>query len=211
MVDHLRRRMIADMEPSIRHVCAEYDPAFMALLVNATAHPDVYIVRNFVKGFATHGFLPSCGIYATGGDPPDIPTEQVVNPVSNRLWNAKLRASAYVRGHRAAADPSSDAWTAVTTVWDATSIKECEGRWCLGVEHKPGQWRGFHPEELDAHPWLRGPGTWRSMRRFGVEQKGKIRPCDDGSENGINSITGTLDKLSLIRPDSPAHVAAALA
>ena len=210
MVDHFRRRMLADMEPSIRHVCAEYDPAFMALLINATAHPDVYIVRNFVKGFATHGFIPSCGIYATGGDPPDVPTEQVVNPISNRLWNAKLRASTYVRGHKAAASPSSDAWTAVKTVWDAT-IKECVGGWCLGVEHQPGQWRGFHPEELDAHPWLRGPGTWRSMRRFGVEQKGKIRPCDDGSENGINSITGSLDKLSLIRPDSPAHVAAAFA
>ena len=38
----------------------------------------------------------------------------------------RARASAYVRGHRAAADPSSDAWTAVKTVWDAT-IKDCEG------------------------------------------------------------------------------------
>ena len=39
MVAPLNRRMVADMTPSVRHVSADYDLAFMALVVNATKHP----------------------------------------------------------------------------------------------------------------------------------------------------------------------------
>jgi hypothetical protein len=95
-------------------------------------------------------------------------------------------------------------------VWAAT-VKECADGWCIGVEREPGVWRGFSAKELDHHPWLDGPGSWRAIRRFGVLQKGKIRPVDDGAENGMNSITGPWDKLALIRPDSPALVCAAYA
>lgn len=210
MVDPMRRRMLADMAPPVRHVCAEYDLAFMALIVNATGHPDVYVVRNFLKGFPTHGFIPRCGVFADGGEPPDKTEDSVLSFASNVSWNAYLYDSTSDRGLRAAADKLSDSWSAVSAVWDAT-VKECAGGWCVGVQTAQDTWRGFTKAELDAHPWLDGPGSWRAIRRFGVLQKGRIRPVDDGTENGMNSITGTLDKLSLIRPDSPAHVCAAYA
>lgn len=210
MVEPLRRRMIADMAPSVQHVCADYDLAFMALVVNATKHPDVYIVRHFLKGFPTHGFIPSCGVFADGGEPPEVQADDLLNSDSNVRFNAYLYKSVTARGLKAAADRPSDAWKAIEAVWDAT-VKECAGNWCIGVEAGPGAWRGFSAAEIDAHPWFDGPGSWRAIRRFGVLQKGKIRPVDDGAENGVNSITGTTDKLSLIRPDSPAHVCAAYA
>ena len=210
MIAPLRHRMIEDMTPAVRHVCAEYDLAFMALVVNATKHPDVYIVRHFLKGFPTHGLIPSCGVFTDGGEPPEFPADAVLNYESNVRFNAYLHKSVAARGLKAAEDKLGDPWQAVGTVWEATT-KECADGWCIGVESEPGIWRGFSIQELNGHPWLDGPGSWRAIRRFGILQKGKIRPIDDCSENGINGITGTLDKLSLIRPDSPAHVCAAYA
>mmetsp|Transcript_25572 Transcript_25572/g.63278 ORF Transcript_25572/g.63278 Transcript_25572/m.63278 type:complete len:279 (+) Transcript_25572:741-1577(+) len=58
---------------------------------------------------------------------------------------------------------------------------------------------------------LGGPGSYRAIRRFGVEQKGSIRPVDNCTENGLNLVTGSRDKVTLIRPDSPARVCACYA
>ena len=58
-------------------------------------------------------------------------------------------------------------------LWDAT-VKECADGWCIGVQSTPDLWRGFTKNELNAHPWLQGPGSWRAMRRFGPK-RGKSR------------------------------------
>ena len=46
------------------------------------------------------------------------------------------------------------------------------------------------------------------MRRFGVFQKDEWRPIDDATEAGFRSIIGSDEKISLIRSDSPARIAA---
>ena len=51
----------------------------------------------------------------------------------------------------------------------------------------------------------------RLIRRFAVYQKEAYRCIDDCSKNCINSITGSPDKLSFIRADTPVHVARAFA
>ena len=56
--------------------------------------------------------------------------------------------------------------------------------------------------------WLEGPYSlermnemlgdrWLPVRRFGVEQRGKLRPIDDFCENQLNSAFTTVDKISL--------------
>ena len=56
--------------------------------------------------------------------------------------------------------------------------------------------------------WLKGPYTfeeitervgqqWLPVRRFCVEQKGKLRPIDDFCENRLNSTFTTVDKITL--------------
>ena len=62
-------------------------------------------------------------------------------------------------------------------------------------------------EARDKH-WLDGPhtqeeidrmfsGQWLPVRRFGVEQRGKLRPIDDFCENQLNNAFTTVDKISL--------------
>ena len=62
--------------------------------------------------------------------------------------------------------------------------------------------------EANEKGWLEGPldpssvsdrhqGTWLPVRRFGVRQKGKLRPIDDMKENHLNDCFSSCDKIDL--------------
>ena len=113
--------------------------------------------------------------------------------------------------------PGGLAHTALHAVWEAT-CKELESGWCDAAPLAAGfstpvaeRWDVLSYSDMDSHPWVHGSDDLRAVRRFGVEQKGAIRPIDDCSENGYNDITGSRDKLSLIRADMPVQVARAFA
>ena len=106
-------------------------------------------------------------------------------------------------------DRTSDAYTALHAVWD-TTCKELEAGWCIGVPLPVGQevepnrkWVGFTFKQVQAHPWVEHAEQLRLIRRFAVFQKEAYRCIDDCTENGINPITGSSDKLSFIRADTP--------
>ena len=73
------------------------------------------------------------------------------------------------------------------------------------------KWVGLTFKEVQEHPWVEHAEQLRLIRRFAVYQKEAYRCNDDCTENGFNSITGSSDKLSFIRADTPVHVARAFA
>lgn len=211
LVEDLRVAMVARMSKSVHFVCAGYNLALLAVIVNATHLPDVFLVRRFMYGFPVCGDLPVTGVFSDGGKRAEQLMPSVVNDSSNKRWNALLERSIVRRGRLAVADKDSVAWLAFQAVWDKT-IAEVDGGWCVGPTPSPdGSRRGFSLLELNSHPMLKGSGSYRVIRRFGVEQKGSIRPVDNCTENGLNLVTGSGDKVTLIRPDSPARVCACFA
>ena len=63
-------------------------------------------------------------------------------------------------------------------------------------------------KEATEKAWLQGPmefddvcklfgDQWLPVRRFCVEQKGKLRPIDDFCENRLNQVFSSADKISL--------------
>jgi len=72
-----------------------------------------------------------------------------------------------------------------------------------GLMHGP-----FTKAQLDA---AYGPGKWRAMRRFAVEQKGKIRPCDNAKTSLHNKCCTTFEKVACETADFPARAAGAFA
>ena len=83
--------------------------------------------------------------------------------------------------------------------------------------------RGEHEAELyditvkeaEEKGWLQGPmefaevcnlfgSQWLPVRRFCVEQRGKLRPIDDFCENRLNQAFSSVDKISLKTMD---HIA----
>ena len=111
-------------------------------------------------------------------------------------------------------------------MWAATT-DEFEGGWAAGMRvqrmptpsaHAPCiaslpdecyVWDVLDAAAVDRHIWTRDKGQWRALRRFGIYQKDKWRPIDDATEAGFRGVTGSNEKISLIRPDSPARIAAA--
>eukprot|EP00965_Chrysotila_dentata_P031022 1032921-Pleurochrysis_carterae.AAC.1 len=53
-----------------------------------------------------------------------------------------------------------------------------------------------------------GKGKWRAMRRFGVQQNGKIRPCDNAKASLHNASTCMHERLSSETEDFPIRAAA---
>lgn len=210
----LNERILAAAPAHVLFVVRDYNLALMALVVDASRYPDKYIVRRFLYGFPAFGELPSTGIYNAGGTLPVKDSGQVLSPDANQAWNARLEKSIKARAldaEQAEAAGAPEAMHGLRAVHEAT-MQELRERWVVGVEDpsSPDGWRCMLPSEVADHSWLGGRRSYRAARRFGVHQKGKWRPVDDESENGINDITGSREKLSLIGSDWSAHVAAAL-
>eukprot|EP00965_Chrysotila_dentata_P104404 3447569-Pleurochrysis_carterae.AAC.1 len=56
-----------------------------------------------------------------------------------------------------------------------------------------------------------GRGAWRAMRRFGIEQGGKIRACEHALESGHNAATTLHERIRCVGADFPARVGVAFA
>ena len=83
MLDDVRR-----LRPHVHFVVRGYNLAFMALVVNATHEPDVFLVRRFLYGFPVYGELPTAHVYNLGGEPPRLPAKAVFNTHNNKVWNS---------------------------------------------------------------------------------------------------------------------------
>ena len=208
----LNQQVLAEMSDCVRHVCGEYNVAFFACVIDATDFPDKNLPRRLVRGFQVYGKLEYTGLWADGGDPPAVPNPDFSSS-SNINWNARLLQSVQERGEAASQQRAGDAWKAIEAIWAASTL-ECSEGWTVGYDTCSSQpherrWRGLTSQEVDRHPWLKGRGRWRALRRFGVFQNDKWRPVDDATENQVNPATGARDKLALIGADTPAHLAQA--
>ena len=120
LVADLNTTIMAHIEARRPHVYAvvrTYNIAFLAVLIDALEHPDVWLARRFVHGFPAYGELAPCGVYSTGGALPKRKVCEVFNPHNNALWNRFLCISVLSRGRLAEKDKAGDAWAAIVAVW----------------------------------------------------------------------------------------------
>ena len=94
----LNAEIIERMPSHVRYICSAYNLAFMALIIDATKHPDVTLPRRFMLGFPQVGEMEYCPAYAEGGPPPEAPPSSVTDPAGNVAWNQERRRASEARG-----------------------------------------------------------------------------------------------------------------
>ena len=98
LVAPMRTAMLASVRPHILHTISSYDPALIAVVIDAIKHPDLLFVRDLLQGFPCYGHLPTAGVFKLGGAPPKQPIQPTLNPASN--YFLECRASLFCTEQR---------------------------------------------------------------------------------------------------------------
>ena len=163
------------MPSHVRALPSRHQVAFIAVIAEAIQWPDELLVAKLVYGSPVSGHLPSSNLFRPKAK------AATINPAEFDCheWVLHLEKSIFQRGSRltkkgvAAAD-----LVLKKSIAETQHVK-------LGDQDTGRAWA--------EGPFSRGqvyslfPGGFWPQRRFPVEQKGDIRPCDDARESGLNS------------------------
>ena len=131
---------------------------------------------NLFAGFVMVGDIPDSGLFRPA------PRAAEVDPLrfDHATWARDLHDSVARRGRRLHAKGRD----AARQVFDK-SVEEAEEGWCVGPLSR---------EQIVA----RFPRGYWPTRRFGVEQKGAVRPCDNGRESQQNAASSQHETIILV-------------
>ena len=181
--------------PHVRLLPTRHHIAFIAALVKAFSWPHVSLPACLLFGTPTSGNLPASGIFRPNAKAATVNSRSF----DTRSWADELERRIARTGRRATKRASHLAAGAL-----AKSIDEAKPVVIDGVD--------------TGKPWTLGPltrkqvdemfplGFWPS-RRFGVLQKGEVRPCDDCKESDLNASVSTHESISCDGADFPAALA----
>ena len=162
--------------------------ARVAALLSAVGMPDVDLAVDMACGMPCIGDVPPSGNW----EPKVDVAEMDIARLDHEAWHRRLFASIEAE----AAEGRSVA--EIAAVAEATRAEVAKG-----LMHGP-----VTADELDN---AYGRGRWRAMRRFAVEQRGKVRPCDNAKTSLHNACCTTFEKVACETADFPARVAGAFA
>lgn len=147
--------------------------------------PDVGLVDDLVCGAPAVGVCPDSGSFRRDWQPSAVS----IDDLDHAAWHDEVHKQL----SRAGADPARRAEH--EALWERTAEEVAKGfAFPLG-------------DRKDAATFFGGDDQFREMVRFAVEQKGKIRPCDNARVSLHNLATTLFERLSLESADFPARAA----
>lgn len=134
--------------------------------------PDKTLLNDLTQGFKLTGHLEATGIFKQQPKPAEMSVEEL--SLASRFLRpaiiGKCRQSAHTK--------------LAKELYDITLEESTSKSWLNGP-YKQQRVAELHGE------------NWLPVRRFGVEQHGKVRCIDDFCENRLNQAVSTVDKISL--------------
>ena len=182
----LSQRLALLAPEHVRSLPASINIAFVAALCRAIEWPDLLLPAKLLFGSPVVGDLPATGLFR----PKERPASAPVSSFNRRAWADKLEKLMTKRGLRSTKRADADAAIVL-----AKSLDEVAGDWARGP---------FSREEMDK---VHCPDGFWPARRFGVLQKGAIRPCDDCRENEQNDHSTTHESIAPDSAEFPATIA----
>lgn len=148
--------------------------------------PDRALVEDMICGAPAVGDCPDSGRFCAEWNPAAVDMDDL----DHDAWHAQVERELA----KAGSDPGRAAEHAA--LWARTAKEVTEG-----IAVRLGSLK-------DAQDFFGGPRAFRAMIRFGVEQSGKLRPCDNARSSLHNLATTLHERLVLESADFPARAAA---
>ena len=183
-------RLRAMAPAHVRRLPTTINVALVAALCEAMEWPDKLLPAKLLFGSPTTGDLPPSNVMR-----PKV-RRATVDPRTFDVpgWAASLHASVAQRGRRMSAKARKAAAAVLAKSIDEAKPDAAGRSWSSG------------PLSLQELLLLFPDGYWPS-RRFGVLQKGAVRPCDDNRESRLNDSLDAVDSISPDTADMPATIA----
>eukprot|EP00435_Cladocopium_sp_Y103_P025318 s3302_g6.t1 len=163
----------ATMPEHVRVVLQNKRPAFLQKLATEVFDwPDREICNDLCKGSRIVGEAPASGIFR-------IQPKPAMLSESELMEQCKFLRPAIIGKTKTSGDNDT-----ASELYNITLTEATEKRWLCG------------PLTYEQVSTMFGQ-AWLPVRRFGVEQKDKLRPIDDFCENRVNSTFTTVDKISV--------------
>ena len=186
----LSARLATFAPPHVSALPTTINIAFVAALMRAQHWPDTLAPAKLMFGSPMVGDFPATGIFR-----PKVQwAARSVRDVDLFAWVEELHSSVELRGSRSTRKAAEAARQVLSKTMEEVSAPPPKGGWAEGPFTKDEMYTRF-PE-----------GFWPS-RRFGVKQKGVIRPCDDCRRSWVNGCSTVRESISPDAADFPAHVA----
>ena len=191
---HALEQAVAQHMPKHVKSMIAYAPhaTFIHAIVSAMDWPDANLAADMVCGMQPTGDLDDTGVFRRDERATCAQSFDALSQ-SDPSWNTDILASITAD----AKNPDNAA--CIQATWDKTT-KECGIGWCTRVAGGLG--------ELEARY---GRAGCRLMRRFGVEQDGGVRACDNAAKSGHNKCTGCPESIFTESADFPIEAAALFA
>ena len=179
--------------------------AFLYVACEALQYVDGFVVDKLLYGFEPVGEVPAGGRFR----PIDEPAVQAFSTDENRE-NFDMVATRLEVSARRAIQKGSDSkeWQDVVTLWE--NVTGATGEVAKGHMDGGELGDGYSRRQI-WEKYADCPGGPRCLLRFGVEQGGKLRGCDDAALCGHNDRTQMHETIHCIGADFPAAVARAFA
>ena len=176
--------------PHIRDVPRPLHVALIHAAWSAAGAPDVECALDLACGMRCVGDVPPSGWWP----PQETPAELCIEDLDHDSWHDRIERQVTAEAEGADAEAAEELRVVAKKTADEVERALMRGP--------------FTRAEMDA---AYGRGRWRAMRRFGVHQKGKVRPCDNAKTSLHNACTSRHEKLVCETADFPARVAMAFA
>ena len=185
-LDGWKERLGEHSPPWIRD-CVPPRPhyALIDCCIEACGLPDARLVEDLIVGTPSVGLCPDSGMFRADWQPAALDIDALDHETWHREVDSQLRSGA--RDGSRQAD--------LVTLYERT-MKEVKDGWATSLGSLQ-----------DAKAFF-GDQPFREMIRFAVEQKGEIRPCDNGRSSLHNLATALQERLVVDSADFPARAAA---
>ena len=196
------RNELRQLQPDyIRRMPSPVDSPLLVALCVATGAPDgIELGVGFVMGFDAIGVIPASGWWPPEPEPDMVAARAktgrpacTIEHLDHEGWHLRMEATLKAEWR----DPDTATRANVRSVYEKTML-ERENGMCHGP---------FTRAKLES-----AYGTqFRAMRRFGIEQHGSIRACDNARTAEHNAVTTRLEHMINETADFPARAAATFA